>query len=111
MDVNNILIKTDPLIIHCQLLEVDMMVYTYTDLYTDSVALCFNALLFLSTSKYQTYDTLLNKWCGRDDNDSKVATMREWRIGYEENLVQIPEHKIGKSALFSVAATKRKCKS
>lgn len=35
----------------------------------------------------------------------------EGEKGIRENLVQIPEHKSGKSALFSVAATERKCKS
>ena len=47
----------------------------------------------------------------KDENNSKVATMRGWSTGSEESLVEIPEHKTGKSALFSEAATERKCKS
>lgn len=80
-----------------------MMVHTYMDFFV-----CFNVLLFLSTSKGQTYDKILNKQRWEDDNDSMDARMTEWGIGYEENLVQIPEHKTGKSALFSVAATGKK---
>lgn len=69
---------------------------------------CFSVLLFLSTSKGQAYDKLPNKRMWEDDKDSTDAWTMEWRICYQKNLVQIPEHKTGKSALFSVAATRNK---
>lgn len=88
------------------LLKFDPLIKQKYSIWYAHDAFAFNSLPVLSASKGQTF-----KLRGKNENDSKVATMREWRVGMRENLVQIPEHKTGKSALFSVAATQRKCKS
>lgn len=72
-----------------------------------SAALCFNTSVIFFHLKRSNF------W----QMTSQIKWWRwEWRHnegekGIRENLVQIPEHKSGKSALFSVAATERKCKS
>lgn len=64
------------------------------------MALCWSSFHF-KRSNFKLYGMGMELY-GKDRRGSKGM-----EGGIEENSVQIPEHKSGKSALFSVAATER----